>query len=314
MKSSAAQRPASRLWHGPLLLIGATMLLPLSFMLVTALAAPGEAMRAADSVLDFVVPRSWRWENFTEVTRAIPFGRYYVNSLVVALGVTLGQVFTSACAAYAFARLEWRGRDTVFTAYIATIMVPGAVLMLPNFIAMKILPDALARVAPWIDWSAQRVLGHTFADPLVGRLVGLDSYFALIVPMMFSAYGTFLLRQFFLSLPRDLDEAAEIDGANHWVVFSRIIVPLSLPGLATLTVFTFLGVWGSFLWPLIVTNHTELATLPVGLLAFQNMGGYGTEWHLMMAASLLVLLPVIALFLLGQRFFVSGLAVGAVKG
>jgi ABC-type glycerol-3-phosphate transport system permease component len=301
-------------WHIPLILVGVTMLLPLAFMFTTALAEPGQAMRVADSVLDFVVPRSWRWENFAEVNHLIPFARFYLNSLLVAIGVTLGQVFTSACAAYAFARLEWRGRDTVFTCYLATMMVPIAVTMLPNFVAMKFMPEFLDRALPWIAWSAQRVLGSTFADPNVGRLVGIDSYFALIVPVMFSAYGTFMLRQFFLSIPRDIDEAAEIDGASHWTIFSRLILPLALPGLATLTVFTFLGTWGSFLWPLIVTNQTDLATLPLGLLAFQNAYNYGTEWHLMMAASLLILLPVIVLFLIGQKFFVAGLTVGAVKG
>jgi multiple sugar transport system permease protein len=304
----------SLLWHVPLVLLGATMLLPLAFMLVTALAEPGKATLAANSFWDLIVPKTWRWANFAEVGRVIPFARFYANSLVVALAVTFGQVFTSACAAYAFARLEWRGRDQVFAAYLATMMVPAAVTMLPNFIAMKFLPEVLARIAPWIDWISPRVLGATLADPTVGRLAGLDSYFALVVPVMFSAYGTFLLRQFFLSIPRDIDEAAEIDGAGHWIIFTRLILPLSLPGLATLTVFTFLGTWGSFLWPLIVTNQTELGTLPLGLLAFQNAGNFGTEWHLLMAAALLILLPVIGLFLIGQRFFVAGLTAGSVKG
>ncbi len=308
------RKKPSPLWHLPLLLIGATMLLPLAFMLVTALAEPGRSMQAADSILDFVVPASWRWENFAEVGRVIPFARYYANSLLVSGAVTAGLVFTSACAAYAFSRLEWRGRDGVFTAYIATMMVPGAVTMLPNFVAMKILPDVMARLLPWVDWHAQRVLGTTPQDPLVGRLAGIDSYFALVVPVMFSAYGTFMLRQFFLSIPRDIDEAAEIDGAGHWTVFSRMILPLSLPALATLTVFTFLGTWGSFLWPLIVTNQAELGTLPLGLLAFQNTGTYATEWHLMMAAALLILLPIVILFIVGQRFFVAGARTGAIKG
>jgi ABC-type glycerol-3-phosphate transport system permease component len=308
------RRRLSALWHIPLALAGLTMLLPLAFMFTTALALPGEAMRMADSVFDFIVPHSWRWENFSDVTQLIPFARFYLNSLLVTTAVTFGQVFTSALAAYAFARLEWRGRDIVFPAYLATMMVPVAVTMLPNFIAMKFLPDALDRILPFINWSAQRVLGTTWADPVAGRLVGIDSYFALIVPVMFSAYGTFMLRQFFLSIPRDIDEAAEIDGASHWTIFSRMILPLALPGLATLTVFTFLGTWGSFIWPLIVTNQTDLAVLPLGLLAFQNSSNYGTEWHLLMAASLLILLPVIALFIVGQKFFVSGLTVGAVKG
>jgi len=304
----------SLFWHVPLILIGVTMLLPLVFMGVTALAEPGHSMQAADSLLDFVLPHSWRWQNFAEVGRVIPFARFYANSLIVSAAVTAGMVFTSACAAYAFARLEWRGRDAVFTAYLATMMVPGAVTMLPNFIGMKILPDLLARMMPWINWQAQRVLGTTLHDPVVGRLAGIDSYFALIVPVMFSAYGTFMLRQFFLSIPRDIDEAAEIDGAGHWMIFSRMILPLALPALATLTVFSFLGIWGSFLWPLIVTNQTELGTLPLGLLAFQNTGNYGTDWPLMMAAALLILLPIVILFIVGQRFFVAGAQAGAVKG
>ncbi len=308
------RKRASPFWHVPLVLIGITMLLPLAFMFVTALAEPGRSMQAADSLLDFLVPHSWRWDNFAAVGRVIPFARFYVNSLVVSGATTAGLVFTGACAAYAFARLEWRGRDAVFTAYLATMMVPGAVTMLPNFIAMKILPDLLSHALPWVDWHAQRVLGTTLQDPAVGRLAGIDSYFALIVPVMFSAYGTFMLRQFFLSIPRDIDEAAEIDGAGHWTIFSRMILPLSLPALATLTIFTFLGTWGSFLWPLIVTNQTELGTLPLGLLAFQNTGNYGTDWPLMMAAALLILLPIAVLFIVGQRFFVAGARTGAIKG
>src|SRR5690606_10981344 len=215
--------------HVPLVAIGVTMLLPLTFMLTTALAEPGQAMGESRSVLDFIVPRSWRWENFAEVGRIIPFGRYYINSIVVAVAVTTGQVFTSACAAYAFARLQWRGRDLLFLAYIATMMVPAAVTMLPNFIAMKLLPEVAGAVVPWIGWQSERVLGTTYDDPVVGRLVGIDSYFALVVPSMFSACGTFLLRQFFLSIPREIDEAAEIDGAGHWIVFTRMILPLAGP-------------------------------------------------------------------------------------
>ncbi|NJK91871.1 MAG: carbohydrate ABC transporter permease [Blastochloris sp.] len=161
-----------------------------------------------------------------------------------------------------------------------------------------------------IGWPC--VFRHLSRCPVFGRLVGLDSYFALTIPAMFSAYGTFMLRQFFLSIPKELDEAAEIDGCTHWGIFCNVIVPLSKPALATKTIFTFMGIWGSFLWPLVVTNQSQLQTLPLGLQAFQ--GQYATEWHLMMAASLLMLLPVMLLFLFGQRYFISGLTVGAVKG
>jgi len=310
----ASPRRAARawLWHLPLALAGATMLLPLAFMLRTALSPAEEAMQATASLADMLWPRTWQWENFAEVWEKIPFLRYYINSLAVALAATAGQVLTSACAAYAFARLEWRGRDPLFLAYLATMMIPHSVTMIPNFIALRYLPDLLAGALPVVNWDGMRYLGPGAAAPAIGRLVGLDSYFALTVPAMFSAYGTFMLRQFFQSIPRSLDEAARIDGASHGTIFWRIILPLALPGLTTLTILTFMNVWGSFLWPLVVTNQDFLRTLPVGLQAFH--GQYGTEWHLMMAAALLMLLPVLIVFLAGQRFFVAGATLGAVKG
>jgi multiple sugar transport system permease protein len=192
------------------------------------------------------------------------------------------------------------------------MMVPGTVTMIPNFVILRMLPEWLAEILPFVQWGEPRYLGPDANAPAVGRLVGLDSYFTLIVPGMFSAYGTFLLRQFMLGLPRELDEAAKIDGCGYWRLFTRIILPLSLPGLATLTIFTFMGAWSSLLWPLVTTNLDAMRTLPLGLQAFQ--GQYGTEWHLMMAAALLMLLPIIAIFLLGQKYFVQGLTVGAVKG
>ncbi|MDB6127538.1 MAG: carbohydrate transporter rane protein 2, family, partial [Verrucomicrobia bacterium] len=197
------------------------MLLPLGFMLATALSEPGQSLRSGGGLAALVIPRTWRWRNFAEVWIEVPFLRYYVNSLVVAFAITAGQVMTSACAAYAFARLRWRGRDALFLAYLGTMMVPGAVTMLPNFILMRQLPEILSAVAPWIDWHALRHLGPGLEWSRVGRLVGLDSYFALAVPGMFSAYGTFLLRQFFLSLPRELDEAAMMDGCGAWGIFFR---------------------------------------------------------------------------------------------
>lgn len=298
--------------HLVLAISGFTMLLPLIFMISTALSEPGRELAATGSFIDLLVPKTLHWENFMEVWRAVPFVRYYFNSMAVSILVTAGQVFTSACAAYAFSRLRWPGRDRLFLAYLATMMVPGAVTMLPNFVAMKMLPDWLNSVVPMIDWKALRYFGDTSAAPMFGRLVGLDSYFALIVPGMFSAYGTFLLRQFLLGVPRDLEEAAMIDGCNHWRIFTNVIIPLSLPALASLTIFTFMGVWGSFLWPLVTTNQDSLRVLPLGLQAFQ--GQYSTEWSLLMAAAILMLMPVVCIFFLGQRYFISGLTVGGVKG
>lgn len=299
-------------WHIVLVAIGATMLLPLEFMIATALSRPGEAFAAADSLSAMLIPKSWQWENFLEVWRIVPFFRYYLNSLAVALILTGGKVFTSACAAYAFSRLQWPFRDKIFLAYLATMMVPGSVTMLPNFIAMKLAPDLLGSVIPFVDWKALRYLGTSPEAPFLGRLVGLDSYFALIVPGMFSAYGTFMLRQFLLSIPRELEEAAQIDGCGYWRIFRTVILPLAKPGLAALAVFTFMGSWSSFLWPLVVTNSDPMRTLPLGLQAFQ--GQYATEWHLMMAAAILMLLPIMMIFLFCQRYFIGGLTVGGVKG
>jgi len=300
------------LLHIPLAVIAATMITPLLFMLTTALSEPDQAMKASESIREMIFPKVWRWENFAEVWRVVPFLRYYLNSLGIACAITVGQVFTSACAAYAFARMQWKGRDIVFLAYLATLMVPGAVTMLPNFIAMKTTPEVLAQAFPTVDWLAIRYFGTGLSAPIVGRLVGLDSYFALTMPAMFSAYGTFMLRQFFLGLPKELDEAAEIDGCGHWGIFWNVILPLSKPAIASKAIFTFMGAWGSFLWPLVTTNEDALRTLPLGLQAFQ--GQYNTEWHLLMAASLLMLLPIVVIFLIGQRYFVGGLTVGAVKG
>ena len=164
---SASRRIA--LWHLPLILLGLTMLLPLVFMFTTALSAPGEAMRATDSLSGMLVPRSWRWGNFLEVWRVVPFLRYYLNSLIVAFCVTVGQVLTSAMAAYAFARLQWPGRDKLFVAYLATMMVPHSVTMIPNFIAMKVIPELLHGVIPSVDWLALRHVTPDIASPVIGH-------------------------------------------------------------------------------------------------------------------------------------------------
>jgi multiple sugar transport system permease protein len=240
------------------------------------------------------------------------FARWYLNSLVVAVVVTLGQVATSAGAAYAFARLRFPGRDKLFFSYLATMMIPGAVTMIPNFILMRKVTEWLTVAVPFVNWDAPRVIslfGRTYE---VGRLVGLDSYFALIVPAMFSAYGTFMLRQFFMSLPRDLEEAATIDGCGLFRIFTTIILPLSKPALATLTIFTFMGNWQSFYWPLIMLTQDSMKTLPLGLLSF--MGLYSTQWTLLMAGSMMMILPMILIFILGQKWFISGIQLGALKG
>lgn len=209
------------------------------------------------------------------------FAAFYLNSIIVAVCVTVGQVLTSSLAGYAFARLHFPGRDKLFLGYLGTLMVPYVVTMIPVFILLRFM--------------------HL-----------IDTYAALILPGMFSAYGTFMLRQFFLTIPTELEDAARIDGCSKWGIYTNIILPLSKPALATLTTFVFLGNWNSFMWPLIVISSPEKKTLPIGLYAF--MGQYNTEWTLLMAASLMVMAPVLVVFILGQRYFVKGIVLSGLKG
>jgi multiple sugar transport system permease protein len=297
--------------------VGLFMLFPFAWMLATSLRSPDEALVSYDNPLAAMIPKKAHTENYPRVydaTRGMGGGfmRWYVNSAVVALVVTLGQVTTSACAAYAFARLQWPGRDKLFLGYLATLMVPGAVTMIPNFILMRQLSAVLETAVPFVGWDEARAIWLFGREWDVGRLMGLDSYVALTVPVMFSAYGTFMLRQFFMGIPRELEEAATMDGCGLFRIFWRIILPLSKPALATLTIFTFMGNWRSFYWPLVMVDSDAMKTLPLGLQTF--MGLHGTEWTLLMAGSMMMIAPMIIVFVVGQKWFISGIQLGAIKG
>jgi len=248
---------------------------PLIWMLLTSFKPLQEVESGS------LVPKVWQKGNYAEVFKQVPFARYYMNSVFIAAWVTFLTCLTSAMGAFAFARLEWKGRDALFRLYLATMMIPGVVTMIPNYTLMV-------------------------------KLHLLDSYTGLILPSAFGAFGTFLLRQFMLTIPRALDEAATIDGAGHWSVFVDIVLPLARPGLIALAIFTFLGNYGSFYWPLILVKSENLRTLPIGIMYFDT--SYGQQTNLLMAASLMSLLPPILLFLIGQKYLVKGIAFGAVKG
>lgn len=263
--------------HALLLAGGVVMLAPLVWMLSSSLKEPGDIFLYPPEWL----PRPIVWQNYLQTITVMPFGRYYLNSIIQAVGVTALQLLTSSLAAFAFARLRFRGRDWLFLLYIATMMIPFPVTMIPNFIIMRVLH--------WID-----------------------TYRALILPPAFSAFSTFLLRQYFMSIPLEFDDAARVDGASSWRIWWQVILPLSGPALATLGIFTFLGQWNNFLWPLIVTNADHMRTLPVGLAAFQ--GQYRIEWHLLMAGSVISLIPILIIYIIGQKWFVRGITLSGMGG
>ncbi len=256
--------------------------------------------------------REWKlkieWSNYTRAWKAIPFGRGYINSLILTLSVTIGQVVTSSMAAYAFARLNFPGRDKLFMAYLSTMMIPGVVTLIPVFILLKLMPELLNQLFHTTWWSSDLYLGSHY----VGKPIGIDSYFAMIMPGLFSAYGTFMLRQFFMGIPEDLEDAAKIDGCSLFGIYYRIILPLSKPAIATLVTFTFMGQWKNFMWPLIVANSEEMMPLPVLLASFKGL--YSTDWTLLMAGAIIVLAPMIIVFVSAQKYFVEGIQLGALKG
>ncbi len=261
--------------HLVLVLMALTMLAPFLWMLLCSFKPLSEVESQNP------LPISWQPRNYLRVFEEIPFAVYYFNSIFIAAWVTFLQCLTSSMAAYAFSRLRWPGRDTVFKLYLATLMIPGIVTMIPNYTIMV-------------------------------KLGLLDSYIGLIVPAAFSAFGTFLIRQFMLSLPVSLDEAAAIDGASHWRIFWDIIMPLSRSGLITLGIFTLLGNFGSFFWPMVMIKSEYLRTLPVGMLYFDSL--YGRQTNLLMAASVMNVIPLIILFVVAQKHIVKGIQLGAVKG
>jgi ABC-type glycerol-3-phosphate transport system permease component len=260
-----------------LVLLAFTFALPFVWQVLISLSS----LTDVDLLTQTGFPPVLKPENYPQVFEKVDFARYFFNSFFVAGWVTLLQVITSSMAAYAFSRVRWPGRDRLFLLYLGTLMIPGVVLMVPNF--------------------------------AVTLSLGLfNSYWGLIIPGAFSAYGTFLLRQFMLTIPTSLDEAAAIDGCGHWRIFTQVVLPLSRPGLIVLAIFTFLGNYNSFFWPLILTKDDNLRTLPIGLLAFDST--YGRETPLIMAASLMAMLPPVILFLCLQKYLVKGIQLGAVKG
>jgi multiple sugar transport system permease protein len=257
--------------HALLVVVALLFVAPLVYAVATSLKPQNEVF----TVPPTLVGSEMRWDNYVEAFRFAPFGRYFFNSFLVAVIGTAVVVAASSLSAYAFARLRFRGREQLFVLFLGTLMVPQEVLIVPMYWLMQTLG--------WVD-----------------------SYQALILPWAFTAFGTFLLRQFFLTVPAELVDSARVDGAGQFNIFFRIMLPLARPALAVLAMFTFIGYWGSYLWPLIVIDTVNAkGTVPLGLTQF--IGQQGTQWHLMMAASILAMVPSVLLVVLLQKHLVRGL-------
>lgn len=280
LRSRRVRRRIAQVITYTLLLFGSfVMILPLAWLVRSS-------FMTLDQIFAFPpewIPDPWNWQNYPDALDVAPFARYFFNTMVIEFFVVVGTVISATLSAYGFARLRWKGRDQVFAVLMTTMMLPGAVTLIPAFII----------------WSE---LG--FVNTIV----------PLTAPAWFGGgmFNIFLLRQFFRGLPRDLDEAALLDGASPLRILWDVIVPLSRPALITVAIFSFLTTWNDFLGPLIYLNDSRKYTLAIGLSQFK--GQYTAEWGLLMAASTLVILPVLVLFFVAQRYFVEGIALTGIKG
>lgn len=264
-------------WHLVLIPVAIAMLVPMVWMLATSL----ETLNETRHFPPIILPHTLRPANYSDVLTQAPFARWFVNTMIVTVVTVIGNLLFCSLAGYAFARIKFFGREVVFVLILATLMIPFQVVMIPTFIIVK-------------------------------DLGMINTLYALIVPNLAGAFGIFLLRQFFRTLPVELEEAARIDGASRLSVLFKIILPLSGPALATLAVITFLWTWNDFLWPLITIYTPNNMTLQLGLATFE--GTHQTSFNLLMAANVMSLLPVLLLFFLAQRYFIRGIATSGLKG
>lgn len=261
-----------------LVLIAISMLYPFFAMINLSLVPNGEIFNQGGKLIYSPITI----DNYISVFNKIPLWKYFINSLFVAIVTTLGQVIISALAGYAFARMTFKWRDGLFLLVLITMLVPPQVNIIPLFFLM--------RQFHWIN-----------------------TYQALILPGLFGGFGLFMMRQYFLGLPKDLEESAKIDGCNIFSTFFKIALPLAIPAIATLSIFTFVTTWNSFMWPLIVTNTESMRTLPVGLAIFKGSFREITLWGDLLACSVICTIPVIGVFLLGKKYFINDILQGGVK-
>lgn len=261
-----------------LILIAISMLYPFFAMVNLSLVPNGEIFNQGGKLIYSPLTVN----NYVSVFEKIPLWKYFMNSLLVASVTTVGQVVFSALAGYAFARLSFKWRDTLFLLVLITMLIPPQVNIIPLFFLMR-------------------------------QLGWINTYQALILPGIFGGFGIFMMRQYFLSFPKDLEEAAKIDGCNIFAAFFKVVLPLAVPVVATLSIFTFVTSWNSFMWPLIVTNTESMRTLPVGLAIFKGSFREITLWGDLLACSVICTIPVIGVFLVGRKYFINDILQGGVK-
>ena len=255
-----------------ILILGSLLILsPVWWMFATSVKSMGEIMQFPPTF----IPKEWHFKNYIETWKAAPFTRYLFNTLLITLCVVIGNVLSNSFIAYGFAKIRFKGRNVLFAVVLATMMIPGFVTMIPHYV-------------------------------MYSKIGWLNTYLPLILPSFFgSAFNIFLIRQFYLGVPNELIEAAKIDGASHVYIWSRIMIPLAKPAIATVAIFSFNGAWNDFLGPLLYINDDTLYTLQLGLQVFK--GQLDTQWNYLMAGSLLVLLPVIIIFFIFQKYFIEGM-------
>lgn len=275
-RTAVAVRVRRWVSFGLLCVVALIFLSPLLLMVATSLKRPSEVFTIG------LIGSEIRWQNYVDAFSYAPFGRYMLNSVVVAGVGTVINMTVAVLSGYAFSRITWRFRNAVFGLFLATMMIPIEVMVVPMFV-------------------------------LVQRLGWIDSYPGLIVPWAFSAFSAFMLRQFFMTIPSELEDAAMVDGAGVVRTFVTIMFPLARPTIAVLSVFSFIGFWNSFLWPLVIVNDvSRMATVPLGLSLF--MGQNGSQWHMIMAASVIAMGPIILLLILLQRHLIKGIVTSGFGG
>ncbi len=269
------RRTGRLLRHAALLAGSVVVVVPFLWMFTTSLQTRAETYTNTS-----ILPTSWHWENYLRAWESAPFAQYYLNSAIMAAGIVAGHLVFDSLAAYAFARLRFPLRNTLFVILLGGLMVPTFVTVIPAY-------------------------------AIVANLGWIDTFAGLIVPRMADVFGIILLRQYFATIPVELEEAARIDGCSRAGTFWRIVVPLSAPAFATLAIFSFLFAWNDFLWPLLVTNNDDMRTIQIGLASF--VGRYGTSWNYLMAGTLSATVPSIIVFLFFQRALVRGIASTGLK-